>query len=662
MKFKEIESLSITECCELLNIKRQDLPNALQNLNCTSELEQSVADRLTNLLATEELLFYKNCKGRISGCKAYLEKYPKGKFVKEIEYILGSKIKKRRRRNIMLFVILATIVAVICLENYHPASYLFTDDIVSFDKKGEKRTFFIETDADGMNIDVIENSEWISIEREFVYGNPAIIAVDQNFEGERSAIITIEVYSSFFGKRYGYISKRITINQRSGLATYLNTNTSEITFDKYGNPVGNDVIITETDGYDIQISSNQSWYTFSKDTIFDGNKTTVCLQLNTNMNKTGKQIGEIIISCNDLIKRIKVVQESGLPTFLDVSCSEIRIDKYGKTSVEQIMAETDGCDLQISTNDTWFAFVEKVKPKGGNMVASISLIAETNDGESKTGEILVNCNQFSKRIKIVQDSGAAKFFELDYSNIHIPEKGPGEGKCYRINVQTDGTSWSVKSSPSWLTVRKYESHIDVFAEANVGKIKTGKIILMSNNGNLKHVEVSQEGDPTNFGASLKKINFGTSSDYKYITISNNSHKGLSINEYESWISTSVINKNEIKISCSKNNDSPRGGTVYVCCGDEEISIKVGQKGWETCSNCRGNKTIGCTNSNAQWRYYPMTGANLHQVWGTIGQYWDPFMGQWTPQFGWINCNTCEGHGTIRCATCDGKGEIEQSYW
>ena len=40
MEFKSIDSLSITECCELLNLDRIDLPTAVQNLATPSKIEQ----------------------------------------------------------------------------------------------------------------------------------------------------------------------------------------------------------------------------------------------------------------------------------------------------------------------------------------------------------------------------------------------------------------------------------------------------------------------------------------------------------------------------------------------------------------------------------------------------------------------------------------------
>ena len=60
MQFKNIDSLSITECCEHLNIKREDLPKVLNGLKKTTELDGLVIVRLSLLLNEDETAF-KSC-------------------------------------------------------------------------------------------------------------------------------------------------------------------------------------------------------------------------------------------------------------------------------------------------------------------------------------------------------------------------------------------------------------------------------------------------------------------------------------------------------------------------------------------------------------------------------------------------------------------------
>lgn len=147
MKFKSIDSLSISECCEQLNLRREDLPEALKNFNEPTTREQLLIARLESLISeeksvielcrtieqyesylsiwvdglyhdyaqtkiaqlkaeAEELAFYKSNKDSISGIKAYLQKYPKGRFVKELQSLLIQKKKSRKKRSVIILIFL----------------------------------------------------------------------------------------------------------------------------------------------------------------------------------------------------------------------------------------------------------------------------------------------------------------------------------------------------------------------------------------------------------------------------------------------------------------------------------------------------------------------------------------------------------------------------
>lgn len=602
MEFKSIDTLSITECCEQLNLRREDLPEALQEVIEPSERDQLLIEQLQSLLdedklaiescrtreqyegylstwvdglyrshaltriaqlkaAAEELAFYQENKDSISGCEAYLQRYPKGKFVSNAQSTLAQKKKARKIRNIILLIIAIVIAIVVCLINYFPVSYLDVSGDVSLGKRGGNKTITISTDANDINIGVQVSSNWIDVNRD---GGTLSINVVPNKDDERSAYITVNTYSSFFGKKFNCISKTIKVSQSSGLPTYLKTNTSEISFDKYGN-----------------CSSNQ------------------------------------------------------------------------------ITATTDGCDLQVSTSASWFSVSKNITEDGDNMVASIVLTTSTNNEGSKTGEVVIRCNDYVEKVKVSQASGLATYFRVEKTSLTMAEEGSGEGMCYPINIYTDGTSWSVKSAPDWLTANATSSRLEVSVGANTGKIKSGTITVMSNNGDLRDISVSQNGDPTNFGTAKSSIKFGTSSDYEYVTIYNDSHKQPSISEYESWISTSVIDKNRIKISCIRNDDDPpRSGTVYVSCGDEQVSIIVKQDGWSICRRCGGDGELDCPNNGRgfipQWEFQYKNGIHYYVEWPMA-------MGIAAHMKRYEICKACGGSGHIECPDCDGDGKLYKSY-
>lgn len=593
MEFKSIDTLSITECCEQLNLRREDLPEALQEVIEPSERDQLLIEQLRSLLdedklaiescrtiehyeayltswadglyrgyarnritqlkaEAEELAFYQKNKNSISGCESYLQKYPKGEFIQVAKVNLANKKKARKMRNIILLIIAIVIAIVICLINYCPVSYLDVSEGVSFGKRGGNKTVSISTDAKYRNIDVQESSDWISVDRD---GESWSINVIPNTVDDKTGYITINAYSSFFGKRFNCISRKIAVTQDSGLPTYLKTNTSEISFDKYGN-----------------CSSNL------------------------------------------------------------------------------ITATTDGCDLQVSTSASWFSVSKNITEYGDNTVASIVLITSTNNEGSKAGEVVIRCNDYVERVKVSQASGLANEFRVEKTSLTMPEEGCGEGMCYPINIYTDGTSWSVKSAPSWLTANAKSNRLEVSVGANTGKVQSGTITVMSNNGHLLDISVSQDGDPTNFRAAKSTVRFGTKRDSEYVAIDNDSHKNLEINEYESWLSATAIGNDEIKISCTSNSNERRSGTVYVHCGDEQISITVKQDGWTTCWNCGGHGRFQCQ--------YP-------GLWGAGGYHYvqNFVINNYTGMGSYVYnpCPNCGGSGTIKCSQCDGTGRKKSTY-
>ena len=177
MEFKSIDTLSITECCEQLNLRREDLPEALQDVIEPSERDQLLIEQLQSLLdkdklaiescrtieqyeaylstwidglyhrhartriaqlkaEAEELAFYQENKDSISGCEAYLQKYPKGKFVSDAQSTLVQKKKVRKTRNIILLVLFLIVAGIFAYCNYVPVSYVNVDDNAEINNLG----------------------------------------------------------------------------------------------------------------------------------------------------------------------------------------------------------------------------------------------------------------------------------------------------------------------------------------------------------------------------------------------------------------------------------------------------------------------------------------------------------------------------------------------
>lgn len=557
MKLTKIKKLSISECCAELNIDRQQLPAILDNISG----KQETVDRLRSLL-NEDLSAFKSCS-TIEQFEGYLALWTDGlhreKAVERITQLkaeaLAQKKKARKIRNIILLIISVVVIVVVCLINYFPVSFLDVSEDISFGKRGGNKTISILTDAKDTNVDVQVSSDWISVDKS---GGTLSINVMPNTIDDKTAYITVNASSSFFGKQFNCISRTIKVSQSSGLPTFFDTNISEVSFDKYGNSTSN-----------------------------------------------------------------------------------------------QIIVKTDGCGLQVSTSASWFSVSKDIKEDGDDIIAYITLSSDTNNEGDKTGEVVVSCSDYVKRIAVSQASGLATRFEPQKSNIDIDEDGVEEGYVYVVKVDTDGTTWSVEDYPKWLTsvfANIELNRLEVKVGRNTGKILQGTITIKSNNGDLRDISVFQDGNPTDFRASKSTVKFGTSSDYEYVTIYNNSHKSLEVSESESWLSATAIGNDEIKISCTSNSNDRHSGTVYVRCGDEQISITVKQDGWTTCWNCGGHGRFQCQ--------YP-------GLWGAGGYHYvqDFVINNYTGMGSYVYnpCPNCGGSGTIKCSQCDGTGRKKSVY-
>lgn len=616
MEFKNIGQLTITDCCNQLSIPREKLKqvvvtaadddrlhNAISKEQSWRGVQQEIVQRLETLIREDRQSFLQ-CK-TLQQYETYLSKQEDGLWRDEA-------LKKIRGINAQL----------------------------------EERSFYRK------NLSSVEGLQ------QYLYKYP-------------NGIFSKEAKEALDDKRRNRIVKRVSIcitliivifvicymNYHS--ASYISSD-SNVVFGKKGGSV-TCAISTDAIFENVHAYAPEEWIT----TTIDNGDLTITASPNHDDTKcsTVHLYAYTTLFGINLWRRefeVSVKEDSGLSTFLTVNASSCSFDKYG-TGEFECSVETDGMNLEINPLDDWICVKKDVEDEGDVFKIKLLITAKRNETGGKTGVVVVKSDRFEKKISVIQDSGLANSFRVSSNSLVMDEEGTEEGYCYSVDVNTDGTTWSVADAPEWLSAEANikQGKLQVTLPANEGEIKTGTITIVSNNGHSEDISVKQWGDPTNFSSSSSSVRFGTTGDYKYIEISNNSNKVLSVCEDEDWISTSAISKTRIKITCSQNYESPRGGTVKVRCGDKELEISVNQDGWEECSYCSGNGQVECNNGEAQWRYYLFYNSNYHQVYRVTGQYYS--FGVLMPQYGWVNCPTCGGDGKIDCSQCGGKGRKRTSY-
>lgn len=616
MEYKRIEDLNINECLERIQVKFAEAKSVITNSTSQADVTQSLLDisaieaseirilvinRLVNLLLKDKS-DYSSCKNKFDYQK-YLSAWDDGLWRKEAEISI-KRIEKAEKESNYYESNKGSIAGLNkYLSSYPRGKYADSaKQLLNAKKKNRKITTF-------------------SIS--------AIVTL----------IIAILCYTNYHSVSYLNAVDNVSFTKKGGTASRS--------------------ISTDALGSNIQLAASADWIKINK----SGKDFTIEVEPNHGSDKTGKitiYAYTTLFSFNLSRKTtsIEVHQASGIATNLEVKESSLHFEKYS-SDTHTIYATTDGMNMNVTTegiDDDWIDVTHDISEDGDNYRAKIVVSSHNNEGGEKHGAIIISSDSFERRISLSQESGLATYFNVSTNSLTMQEEGTKENEHYPIRVETDGTSWSVKDKPDWLNaeVRLSSGLLSVTLGQNYGKIRTGTISLLSNNGDLREIEVKQWGDPTNFSASRSSFKFGTSSDYEDVSISNDSRKTLSVSDDKSWITATTRGSSEIRISCSDNSGSPRMGTVDVRCGGEHLSITVKQDGWESCSSCNGNKSVDCYGG-----WITMYGGRVHTQ-QRMAYNWDAW-GNMYPYWVTDYCSVCGGDGRIECSRCRGKGKFKKSY-
>lgn len=645
MEFKSIDTLSITECCEQLNLRREDLPEALQEVIEPSERDQLLIEQLQSLLdedklaiescrtieqyegylstwvdglyhshartriaqlkaAAEELAFYQENKDSISGCEAYLQRYPKGKFVSDAQSTLAQKKKARKTRNIILLVLLLIAAGIFAYCNYVPVSYVNVDDNAELNNLGSEISIGISTDAISSTITATSSEDWIDCR---VSGKTLYIFANTNSQKERSATITILAHSSFFGNELSdRKQKTIIVSQETGYASHLSVSNDDIYLTANG---GKSSISINTDGIFAVSTVPASWVS----TSING-KT---LNLECGENTGIARNSYLILKSGTKTLRLDITQAGKSATRLDVSSSNVEFSADGGS--RDIEIYTDG-ECSISTQPESWAHATI----NGN---SISLRVDENPGTKRTDYFVIKSGSYTERINISQAGKSATRLSVSTDNVSFSSSGGSRS----ITVSTDG-EWRISTETnSWGHTSINGNTITLRVDANDGDSRTDYFVVKS--GSMeKRINISQDGSLATYlrlsKSTIEASRSGTGYNECYAVDVYTDGDNVTATTSASWIDVDVVGGDRIEIETSKNTGSRRTATITVKADRQSKQIKVSQKGISNCTNCYN------------WQYGYSTG----QVWGVVGYY---YVG-WTqfPQYGWVQCPVCGGSGTI----------------
>lgn len=592
MEFKSIDTLSITECCEQLNLRREDLPEALQEVIEPSERDQLLIEQLQSLLdedklaiescrtieqyegylstwvdglyhshahtriaqlkaAAEELAFYQENKDSISGCEAYLQRYPKGKFVSDAQSTLAQKKKARKTRNIILLVLLLIAAGIFAYCNYVPVSYVNVDDNAELNNLGSEISLGISTDAISSTITATSSEDWIDCR---VSGKTLYISANTNPKGERSANITITAHSSFFGRELSDRKQEtITILQETGYASHLSVSNDDVYLTANG---GNTSISINTDGIFAVSTAPASWVS----TSING-KT---LNLAYSDNSGTVRNSYLIISSGSKSKRINITQAGKSATRLDLSTYSVEFNANGGSRTIEIY--TDG-ECKISTQPESWANATI----SGN---SISLRVNENPGTKRSDYFVIKSGSYEKRINISQAGKTATHLNVSSDNISCSYSGGTR----TITVSTDG-EWQISTGTAgWGHTSISGNTITLRIDENTSSSSRTDYFVIKSGSKEKRINISQDGKPaTRLSVSTENVSFGKDGGRRTITVSTNGEWRIGVGT-ASWAHTS-ISSNTITLRVDENNSGDERTDYFtVVAGDKEVRIDISQEG------------------------------------------------------------------------------------
>lgn len=508
MEFKSIDALSITECCEQLNLRIVDLPEALQDIVEPSERDQLLIEQLQSLLdkdksaiascrtiehyeayltswadglyrgyarnritqlkaEAEELAFYKTNQNSISGLESYIKKYPNGRFIQEAEVSLANKKRARKIRNIILLIFFLIILTFVGVYSYEPLPTIQIPEEIVVSQYGDTIDFkkFIANEINDHNIHLNLNDD------EYFDSSPSVHSVI------------------------------------------------------YRNDKKDDYILSGPDA-SIPGSSEYISSTWSKDVSVNRS---YIIPMNTTTNEIIKELDILTVSkifgfvlCEDK-KSIKIKQAAGLATFLDANITSewcynvlsinsnsdncktisIQVSNNGiQGNTFPVFLNTDGTFVQVENSDRSWICIEKRSDNWENNFNFHIRVSENRDSYNRTGYVTFSCGDKFVKLVLTQKSGHATYFDVEKDEINVGPEAIWEdgdfifGQHYSIKIETDGI-WDFsqsKDSYSWLKIRKsvYDDEIDIqVREHNSYNDRYATISISTLNKGIKEITLIQ---------------------------------------------------------------------------------------------------------------------------------------------------------------------------
>lgn len=358
---------------------------------------------------------------------------------------------------------------------------------------------------------------------------------------------------------------------------YINVNEA-VSISKYGDSIH---ISAQTnvpsDLFKMEVESGSNWLKVS------GEKGSYTLVVKPNPSSSrnatikisvpNRLFGEIISWDS---KKISISQLSGEPSYITPERGYMSFDKFGEpTEKSNLIITTDGVLESVASAPDW-CNVSFAPIDNGRYECVVTM--DKNNGERRSGQISIRGGDIVQDISIQQESGLASFISFNSGSISV---SPREETKY-IDIQTDGSSWSIMSTPSWIEATDNGNNtLKLVVAENENDKRSGRLTIKSNNGHTSSLSINQGTSRASYiRAGQTYIKAPTSGLDKYISVITDG-KEWTVSDHPYWIDVTPY-EDKLYVEVNSNSGKMRDGEIVLASNNgHRASISVKQDGEPT---------------------------------------------------------------------------------
>lgn len=491
--------------------------------------------------------------------------------------------------------------------NVSPTSFHFTS-------AGTAQQLTI-TNPNGYHWQIIDLPTWITVSPSTGNSNATVTVTAQvNGWDARSDIFSV------YEDSIAYTETDINVSQDEGYT--LSYSPTAFTFNVTSG--SSTITINNPDNYNLQITSDKNWLSFSPTATTSSGQVTV----NYTDNGSSSDDRTATITINNISRprshTIGVRQAGYLFRVEPTSAETLTFASGGETTFIMIF---DGNNLnwEVTSYPSWLT----PNVTTGNTTRSVEFTAASNAGRpERTGTIVVKDKAFNidYTVNVKQLSGYA----FTVSPLSLSFIGAGESKTITIS-NPYGYSWQIFSPNGWVSASPSAgtsgATVTVTAAANPRDARTGVLYVEETTyGGGAEVTLSQaEGDTLTYTPS--SFSFNAASGSGILTINNPDNYSITVSSPDNWI-TVTANGNNYTVSVAANTNggqttNSRSGSVIITNNTrgKTYTVSVAQDGYEfsisptafTFDDIAQTKYLNITNPY----HYSWTSSNVPS-WLTLG--------------------------------------------